>query len=690
MDATLQARCKALAVAVALSAVVAAGGETSVHSAFDPGSFVFEKLTGRPQVLEGGRIYYPAEEETTVTGAAGTESDPVGGSALTVVSNATAYLYVPSGRTLVLRGGKGHGAEDGKSGAAPGWTINSKVCKTDKGVDCGFSYPWVTFANRTDGGAGGRAAGGGGAGIFVHATAKLAIFGGGRLKVYGGAGGSAGTGQKDARATGLYYMVSFADPGNGFVSQEPIPVAKLSKKVVKNMGDDLSSYWTGAVTDPPDYYVETTYCPSSGGGGGGGAGGGGAAIGTPGTPGSIGATGAAVTEPLWVDLSEGSKGKLANRGDVSSSAPVAGGMGEVYIADDMAEIVLEGGAGGEQHLDDPAKVASWSVPGEYYVTPMGSSPRKVTVFFTEGQPGGRGGAGGKGARLGCGGQGGRGGAGGDTGSVTDDDVDGSKTYCDISNPGAEGGGGDPGKDGPSESLADDFYPYSVVVFTNALTRASSHANCLFSRATQVAVPSGFKYVVTRNAQHLDGLPVGSRDLLDLWTAYASETVIQPDVNTYGDVVLADGPYYVRYDGSSRTPFFVDPASDFFVRKLDGGKMSFDEAEAVLHRADDANGLLNWQNYVLNFTTGAERVTLAIDPPRGENTKATVAQTGPESVTGSGVGVLYKLLGTNELGSAASTWPAVAPESESRRFEVECGGRPKAFFDMRLRFVPEKK
>ena len=126
---SLKAWAKALAIGCfALLPIAAEAGFTKTMN-----------LSGGRKTLENGTIYILTDNEDTVTASSGF-------SAYKVNDNATAVLYIPSGKKLTLKGG----AASGTSGA--------------------------------------------GAGIEVPASSTLIVVGGGTLEVFGGKGGGGTSG----------------------------------------------------------------------------------------------------------------------------------------------------------------------------------------------------------------------------------------------------------------------------------------------------------------------------------------------------------------------------------------------------------------------------------------------------------------------------------------------------------------
>ena len=106
---------------------------------------------------------------------------------LKIAENATAYIYIPEGTTLTVYGQDGTNAANGGNATEPSFTF---FYYTQKGI----KYRTVDKKTYGTAGTGGSGATGGGAAIYVPASAKLVLFGGGTLKATGGKGGNAGAG----------------------------------------------------------------------------------------------------------------------------------------------------------------------------------------------------------------------------------------------------------------------------------------------------------------------------------------------------------------------------------------------------------------------------------------------------------------------------------------------------------------
>ena len=125
---------------------------------------------------------------------------------LKIAENATAYIYIPEGTTLTVYGQDGANATNGGDATEGEFEFRTEEIK-------GVTYSTAYVKSDATSGTAGSGAKGGGAAIYVAASAKLVLFGGGTLKATGGKGGNAGAGGLGG-ASQYYIITWYADNGS--------------------------------------------------------------------------------------------------------------------------------------------------------------------------------------------------------------------------------------------------------------------------------------------------------------------------------------------------------------------------------------------------------------------------------------------------------------------------------------------
>ena len=180
---------------------------------------------------------------------------------LKIAENATAYIYIPEGTTLTVYGQDGANATNGGDATEAKFVFGPRTFQ-------GVTYSKVADGTDAMSGTAGSGAKGGGAAIYVPASAKLVLFGGGTLKATGGKGGNAGAG--GLGSTSPYYIVTLYRTNGSNATKI---------KTYKSKSEWADSTASGTATNSGGTR-SIKYGPGAGGAGGGGAAGGGAAVGT--------------------------------------------------------------------------------------------------------------------------------------------------------------------------------------------------------------------------------------------------------------------------------------------------------------------------------------------------------------------------------------------------------------------------
>lgn len=366
---------------------------------------------------------------------------------LKIAENATAYIYIPEGTTLTVYGQDGTNAANGGNATEPSFTF---FYYTQKGI----KYRTVDKKTYGTAGTGGSGATGGGAAIYVPASAKLVLFGGGTLKATGGKGGNAGAGGLGSATQ--YYIVTFAAPRNSTVYG--ISTHKSNSSWADSTASGKCTYADG------DYGFADVLggAGGAGGAGGGGAAGGGAAVGTNGASGSNGLTGAVNANKYQVTKATGST-NIVSPATASTN---------IYVNGITTECL--GGEGGNTvttSASAPNEVKNltglYKLPGAG-IYPSGNGTD--TLYITHGQNGGSGGAGG---------------TGGDSGM--EQFASNGQTACGTANSGKTGATGtdsaDTGKD-----LDSSKYPYNTITFTGAKSSEQT-VNYYLTQTDSITAPA---------------------------------------------------------------------------------------------------------------------------------------------------------------------------------------------------------
>ncbi len=325
---------------------------------------------------------------------------------LKIAESSTVYIYVPKGVTLTVYGKDGANSGEGTDAAA--MSIDFKNKTVQEGSKYINTIYMVTNVGPTAGKPG-TAPEGGGAAIYVPASAKLILCGDGTVNAIGGNGGDGSAATKGSQSD--YSLLSLYNSNTGVKLKVYVDNEDHSGAIYAD--DKYYPMFYNSDTPLGLIYMYTAYA-GAGGAGGNGAAGGGAGIGTDGAGGLTAKEGAVFSTAITTD---DTYTKVTDGGNVGSATAgkSAEATGTIYKTSSVT-VNAQGGKGGSK-IATTYTTRSMKTEKIWMYDSTGNQTTGQFEYYS-GSDGLAGGAGGAGANIGTGGGQGEGGLSGKTGMIS--------------------------------------------------------------------------------------------------------------------------------------------------------------------------------------------------------------------------------------------------------------------------------